>query len=230
MSWDGTEEDKTYTHLMILLFTMFLGAMIGVMARAGGTQAIVRKLARYTTNRERAQMMTWGLGFAVFFDDYANTLLVGGTMRPITDRLKISREKLAFLVDSTAAPVAGLALISTWIGFEVSTINEAYKQLFPQGEYNAYSTFVSTIPFRFYALHILVFVLLIAYTGNDFGPMLRAEARTLRTGVVGAELGVDHESATISKGRRELVRSAVVPLVVLIGAIAGGTGCDRNGR
>ncbi|MFQ5734820.1 MAG: Na+/H+ antiporter NhaC family protein, partial [Planctomycetaceae bacterium] len=218
--------DGQYGHLLIVLFTMFLGAMIGVMARAGGTRAVVASLARFTTKREHAQVMTWTMGFAIFFDDYANTLLVGSTMRPVTDRLKISREKLAFLVDSTAAPVAGLAVISTWVGIEVSYINDTYKQLFTNGEeWNAYSTFIATIPFRFYALHLLVFVLLIAYSGHDFGPMLRAEARTLRTGDLGADptrTDVDDDSASPNDSARELLRTALIPLVVLIGAIAGG--------
>ncbi|MCH8829060.1 MAG: Na+/H+ antiporter NhaC family protein [Planctomycetes bacterium] len=217
-----------YSHILILLFTMFLGAMIGVMARSGGTSAIVRSMARFSKTREQGQMLTWGMGFAIFFDDYANTLLVGGTMRPITDRLKISREKLAFIVDSTAAPIAGLAVISTWVGVEVGFIQDTYKELFRDTgvEWNAYSTFLTSLPYRFYSLHLVVFVLLIAYSGNDFGPMLRAEARALKYGQLtrpGATVDTDdHAETADEKTDRPLLRTAIVPLVVLISLIVVG--------
>ncbi|MCH7687105.1 MAG: hypothetical protein IH899_10565, partial [Planctomycetes bacterium] len=122
--------DGEYPHMLIILFTLFLGAMVGVMANSGGTTALVTSLSKYARNREQGQVMTWLMGFVIFFDDYANTLLVGSTMRPLTDRLKISREKLAFIVDSTAAPVAGLAFISTWVGVEVGFIEDSYAQIF----------------------------------------------------------------------------------------------------
>ncbi|GAB4136763.1 MAG: hypothetical protein Tsb009_03930 [Planctomycetaceae bacterium] len=216
-----------HSHLLIILFTMFLGAMIGVMARSGGTRAIVNGMARFTKNREQGQLMTWAMGFVIFFDDYANTLLVGGTMRPVTDKLRISREKLAFLVDSTAAPVAGLAIISTWVGVEVGYIQSTYNQLFPGTgmEWNAYSTFLATIPFRFYPVHLLVFVMLIAYIGNDYGPMLRAEARALKHGQMSRlDANVDAEALDHSLSNKESdqaprLRTAIVPLVVLIGLI-----------
>ena len=96
------------------------------MSASGGTRALVDRLTQYTKTREHGQVMTWLLGLVVFFDDYANTLLVGSTMRPVSDRLRISREKLAFLVDSTAAPVAGLAIVSTWVGFEVGQIGTGF--------------------------------------------------------------------------------------------------------
>ena len=99
-------------HLTIILFTLFLGAMIGVMSASGGSAAVVNRIAQKVKNRQQGQTLTWLTGLVVFFDDYANTILIGGTMRPVTDRLKISREKLAFLIDATAAPVAGLAVIS----------------------------------------------------------------------------------------------------------------------
>ncbi len=165
-------------HLLIVLFTLFLGAMIGVMSRSGGTHGLVDSMARFTKNRQRGQLTTWFLGMVVFFDDYANSLLVGGTMRPMTDRLKISREKLAFLVDSTAAPIAGLALISTWVGFELGQIQDTYEALGLESE-GIYEIFLYSIPFRFYAVFLIVFVGLIALLGHDYGPMLRAEIRSL---------------------------------------------------
>ena len=91
-------------HASIIVFTMLLGGTIGVISRAGGTAGMVDAFARYATSSRRGQLVAWAMGVAIFFDDYANTLIVGNTMRPITDRLRISREKLAYLVDSTAAP------------------------------------------------------------------------------------------------------------------------------
>ena len=122
------------------------------------------------------------MGTIIFFDDYANTLLVGSTMRPWTDRLKISREKLAYLVDSTAAPVATVAVISTWVGFEVGLIQEAMFRV--GGETNAYTFFLQTIPYSYYPLLTLLFVYLIAFTGRDFGPMRTAELRAFHEGQV----------------------------------------------
>ena len=86
----NADSGGAHSHILIILFTTFLGAMIGVMANSGGTQAIVNSLSRFTKTREQGQVATWGMGFVIFFDDYANTLLVGGTMRPVTDRLRIS--------------------------------------------------------------------------------------------------------------------------------------------
>ena len=210
-------------HLMIIFFTMFLGAMVGVMWQGGGTTALVGSMGRFTKKREHGQLMTWAMGLVIFFDDDANTLLVGSTMRPITDRLKISREKLAFLVDSTAAPVAGLALVSTWVGIEIQYIGDTYADLGLKA--NVFDVFLATIPYRFYPLHLLAFVCLIAYIGHDYGPMLRAEARALAgrkakdTSAIGDEpADSDHEII----GRRSVARNAYIPLMVLLSAIIVG--------
>ena len=111
-------------HAAIMVFTLFLGAMVGIVSRNGGTQGIVKAVEPLASNPKRGKIATWLAGLAIFFDDYANTLIVGNTMRPITDRLKISREKLAYLVDSTAAPVAALVPVSTWVGYEISLIGD----------------------------------------------------------------------------------------------------------
>jgi Na+/H+ antiporter NhaC len=99
-----------------LLFTLALGGMIGILTKSGSTKALVDRLTHHTRTRRAGLLTAWGGGLVVFFDDYANCLLVGSTLRPLTDRLRISREKLAYILDSTAAPVATVALISTWVG------------------------------------------------------------------------------------------------------------------
>jgi len=161
--------------MSILIFSLTLGGMVGVMSRSGGTLGIVYKLSRFASNSRRGQLVTWVMGVLVFFDDYANTLIVGNTMRPLTDKLKISREKLAYLVDSTAAPIANIAIISTWIGYELSLINEAFRNIGIND--NAYITFFKTIPYNFYPLFTLAFGLFIAATGRDLFSMFKAEQR-----------------------------------------------------
>ena len=171
--------------ISIIVFTCFLGAMVGLLTKSGGTHGIVEMLTPYATSGRRGQVATFFMGVLIFFDDYANTLIVGPTMRPITDRLKISREKLAYIVDSTAAPVVCLFPISTWVGFEIGLIGDAFKTL--GRSVDPYTTFVSSIPYRFYPIFALVLVLTLALAKVDFGPMLKAERRTRRTGKVLAD-------------------------------------------
>jgi Na+/H+ antiporter NhaC len=216
--------DPDKAHMQIILFTTFLGALIGVMSHSGATTALVNRMSRFTQSREHGQLLTWAMGLIVFFDDYANTLLVGGTMRPVTDRLKISREKLAFLVDSTAAPIAGLAIISTWVGVEIGYIADTYADLTSTYQdldlqWDGYSIFLATIPYRFYPLHLIVFVLLIAYSGHDYGAMLRAEARASRGDVIrpgSAVPGIEDSDSAGSRANRLLVRNALIPLGTLL--------------
>ena len=111
----------------IIIFTLLLGGMVGIITKSGGFKGIVDSLSKKVSSPKSTQMYTWLMGILIFFDDYTNTLIVGNTMRPLTDKWKISREKLAYIVDSTAAPMASLALISTWIGFEISLINQSLK-------------------------------------------------------------------------------------------------------
>lgn len=161
--------------MSIIVFSLVLGGMVGVISKMGGTQGIVLSLAKYASNRIRGQLVTWLMGVLIFFDDYANTLIVGNTMRPLTDKLKISREKLAYMVDSTAAPVANIAIISTWIGFELSLIGVAFIALGITD--NAYITFFKTIPYNFYPIFALITGFTISVTGRDFLSMLKAEKR-----------------------------------------------------
>lgn len=114
-------------HTQIVIFTLLLGGMVGIIARNGGTLGVVERVAPFAKTGRRGKVGTWLAGLAIFFDDYANTLIVGNTMRPITDRLKISREKLAYIVDSTAAPVAALVPVSTWVGYEIGLIGDGLR-------------------------------------------------------------------------------------------------------
>jgi len=163
-------------HQSIIVFSMLIGGMVALVSRNGGMQGVVEALARRAKTPQSAQFMTWLLGVLIFFDDYANTLLVGNTMRPVTDRLRVSREKLSYLVDATAAPVAAIAFISTWIGAEISYIEGGLEKL-PGVGLGAYQVFLYSLSYAFYPIFTLIFMLLIIGMKRDFGPMFAAEWR-----------------------------------------------------
>ncbi len=216
-------------HMSIVLFTMTLGGMVGIVSRSGGTQGIVVALAKYAKTRRSGSLATWAMGLLIFFDDYSNSLLVGNTMRPFTDKLRISREKLSYLVDSTSAPIASIALVSTWIGFELGLINSSFQALEIEG--NAYVTFISSIPYSFYSIMALVMVGILAYTGRDFGPMYKAERRALEHGLVlreGATPLIDKEFASLlpPEGTRSHWYTAILPIVTMIVALLIGLYMD----
>ncbi|MFQ5797444.1 MAG: Na+/H+ antiporter NhaC family protein [Bacteroidota bacterium] len=163
-------------HVSIIVFSMLFGGMVGIITRNGGTLGIANLVTRFAKTPRGVQISTGLLDILMFFDDYANCLVVGNLMRPITDRLKISREKLAYIVDSGAATVSSVFLISTWIGFELGLIDQGLKAIGSSAD--AYSVFLNTIPYRFYPILALAFVFIVALTGRDFGPMLAAERRS----------------------------------------------------
>jgi Na+/H+ antiporter NhaC len=164
-------------HAAIILFTMMIGGMVGIITRNGGMAQVVRIVVSRAKSAIGGQVAVWLMGLMVFFDDYANTLVVGNTSRPITDQLKISREKLAYIVDSTAAPVVCLALVTTWIGYQVSLIDQAMAGIEGLSGTTAYALFLRSIPYSFYPILAVIFVFAVAMTGRDMGPMLRAEIR-----------------------------------------------------
>lgn len=166
-----------FDHLLVFAFTSILGIQVALIHRTGGMLGIVRWAAPMAKTRRGGQVLTFLLGLVVFIDDYANTLLLGSTMRPITDRLKISREKLAFLVDTTAAPVSGIALVSTWVATEISSMETGFNDAGIEIGNNTFGIFLSTIPSRFYILYALAFVFVCAVMCRDFGPMLTAERK-----------------------------------------------------
>lgn len=163
-------------HMSIIVFSMLIGGMVALISKNGGMGGIVKKLSKYAKDKKSSQMVTWFLGIVVFFDDYANTLVVGNTMRPISDSYRISREKLSYLVDSTAAPVASIAFITTWIGAQLAYIQSGMENL---GQYDVspYSLYFSSLQYAFYPVLTIVFMLILILSGKDFGPMYHAEQR-----------------------------------------------------
>ena len=209
-------------HASIIIFTLSIGGMVGIVSKMGGTKAIAESLAKKATTARGAQIVTAVLGCLVFFDDYANTLIVGPTMRPLTDKLKVSREKLAYIVDSTAAPVVGLAFVSTWVGYEIGIMTDAYAKI--GVDINGFEVFFRTIPYAFYNLFAIVLVFSIAIMNRDFGPMYKAEKRARTTGKVLADgahpmssdsMDFDENKAEADKKPLK-VKNAVIPILTLV--------------
>jgi Na+/H+ antiporter NhaC len=168
--------DRDYQ--LILLYVVLIMAMIAVMLRSGGLRGIANGLSRFAKGPRSAKLVTAAAGLIIFIDDYANTMIVGSAMRPITDRCGVSREKLAFLVDATAAPIAGIALVSTWIGYEISLLGDQAVEL--GIDHSAYSIFLDAIAYRFYCIVMIAFVFLNSLFDVDFGPMAKAEEAARR--------------------------------------------------
>lgn len=213
------------SYATLILFTLLLGGMVGIIGRSGGAQGIAASVTRFATSARRGQLTTWVLGWLVFFDDYANTLLVGPTMRPITDRLRVSREKLAFIVDGTSAPVASVALVSSWIGVEVGYISAELQSL--SLDQDAYWVFVQTLPYRFYPFLMLFAGFMLVVMGRDFGPMWEAEKRARSEGklvAAGATPATDFDDASMAPPADKPHRwhNAAVPLLaVLVTVLVG---------
>jgi Na+/H+ antiporter NhaC len=222
---DALAGDDGWDHTSIAVFTLLLGGLVGIVARSGGAKGIVNALAKHATSPMRGQVATWLMGIFIFFDDYTNTLIVGNTMRPITDRLRISREKLSYLVDSTAAPVACVAVVTSWIGFEISLLKDAFESV-GMLDRNPFTTFLMSIPYSYYPILTLFFGFLIARMGRDFGPMLTAERRAREEGLL-----LRPEAVPISNIDTEITSAenvperwfnAVVPIsVVIVGTVVG---------
>lgn len=201
-------------HASVTLFTVLLGSMICIMGDSGGTDAVVSRVARFADTRKKGQSLTWLAGLIVFFDDYANTMLIGGSVRPLTDRLKISRAKLAFLIDATAAPVAGLAL-STWTAFEIEQVQLGLEEASVAAD--ATAVFVSTIPYRIYPILAIFVVGAVAVSGRDFGPMLKAERE-----VAGAQTAPssDQQGESVQPAGGT-IWTAIIPIVMLVITVVG---------
>jgi hypothetical protein len=170
-------------HLYILGFVLLLSSTVAVVTRMGGIDGMVQVLLRFASSSRSVQAVAYALGLGIFFDDYANTIIVGNSCGPLFDRKKVSRAKLAYIVDSTAAPIAGIAILSTWVAYQIST----YAPQLPTVGIEAsqgYALFLQTIPYRFYCMLAIVTVGLVVFLQRDFGPM-KAVERSARQGAGG---------------------------------------------
>ena len=204
---------RDWDHLHVLAFTLLLGGMVGILESAGSMARMISGWTRRVSTRRDGQTLIGFTGLLIFFDDYANTLLVGGTMRTTAERYGISRAKLAYLVDSTAAPVAGLTLVSTWVATELSYLQTGLTDAGIEATNMTFSVFLHSLPYRFYPLLALWFVFVIAQSGKDFGPMWEEENSASRKPI--------HPSRwTSSTSWRDTV-AAVMPIVICLIVISG---------
>jgi len=207
-------------HVFVLLFTFFIGALVQQIRVSGGMNAIVKFLSPKIKSAKHAQLYTFFMGIIIFFDDYANTLIVGNSMRPITDKFKVSREKLSFIVDATAAPVSSLMMISTWIGYEVGLIGEAFKHAGIESD--AYLSFVASVPFRFYGILMLFFIFSIIFLDFDFFTMKKANIKSLYDKKNKEKKELDNKNersqdvSDLNQHINGTILHAVVPLLILI--------------
>jgi Na+/H+ antiporter NhaC len=219
-SWNAT----------ILVFDFLIGAMVALLYASGSMYSVAEVIGKRVKSARTASIMTSILGIIVFFDDYSNTIVVGNSMRPLTDKHRVSRELLSYIVDSTAAPVAGLMIVSTWIGYEVLQINGALdvlKEQFDQGlipaapDISGYGLWLTAVPFHFYSILALILVFLVAATRRHFGPMLKAEYRALTEGKIlrdGAQPLMPTESV-LGEAPREKRASYWIFLASVLGLI-----------
>lgn len=196
----------------ILVFLVILGTMVQLMNRTGGSAAFGTWAANRIKSREGAQLSTMLLGCLIFIDDYFNCLTVGSVMRPVTDKHKISRAKLAYLIDSTAAPVCIIAPISSWA---------AAVSGFVKGE-NGISIFVQSIPFNFYALLTILMMVLIICMKIDFGSMLLHENNARQGDLFTSGKSEQPSETSLEEGRAGQVSDMFVPVILLvIGCVIG---------
>ena len=196
-----------YEHIQIIVFTLLIGGMVRLITANGGMRGVVNWLSKRAKGPRSGQLMTFIMDLCVFFDDYSNTLVVGNTMRPIADKLKISREKLSYIVDSTSAPVVAIAFVTTWIGAELSYIQDGIDVIGLDA--NAYYVFINSLKYSFYPILTLCFVLMLIFSQRDYGPMLKAERKARMATPTNSE-NIDNQQENAH------IIDALIPLLVLI--------------
>ncbi|KAL3919404.1 MAG: hypothetical protein SGILL_003769 [Bacillariaceae sp.] len=175
---------NNWGHVAVILFTVFLSGTVGMMQKSGGMLGFTRDIAKIAKTPRSGMFACMCVGIIIFFDDYANVLLAGETMRPLLDLLHISREKLSFVVDGTSAPIASISPISSWVGFEVGLINDELDKIIKYVDDNGltltikdsgFAIFLQSIKYRYYPIFMIVMMFLLILLQRDFGPMLLAE-------------------------------------------------------
>ncbi len=196
---------KISDNAYMIIFLALLWAVVMLVSKSGGSSAYGKWAGKRIRSKRSAAFATSLLGILIFIDDGFNCLTVGTVMRPITDRLRISREKLAYIIDATAAPVCIIAPVSSWAVAVASEVSET----------GGFHTFLSTIPYNFYALMTILMVFVISFTGRDFGPMKKAEERAKQ------ETTGDISSTDTVQGKGKVIDLVLPILVLIICAILG---------
>lgn len=225
-------------HAGVIAFTLFLGAFVAVMQRSGAIRGFGEAAMKYAQDRRFAQGMAWGLGAAFLaIDDYFHVIAAGSVFRPLTDDAKVSREKLAYIIDSTAAPMVIMMPISTWVGVILSTV--AGVAAIQTAGVKPFTVFIEGIPFNFYAILTVVFVGFTAFLPMEFGPMRKAQRRALEEGKLmrdGAKPLMSKEVSELpmAPGAKPRASNLLLPLAFLFAAAitmlyVTGAGIDGGG-
>ncbi|WP_165045659.1 MULTISPECIES: Na+/H+ antiporter NhaC family protein [unclassified Adlercreutzia] len=193
----------------IFIFLVMLGMMVALVNKAGGAAAFGKWAAAHVTSRVGTQFASFVLGVLIFVDDYFNCLTVGSVMRPLTDSKNVSRAKLAFIIDATAAPICMIAPVSSW----AAAVSGVASDL----NVNGIELFINAIPFNFYSLLMIVFVVGLIFLNFDYGPMAKAELEAYKNGNLGA---LDDEPAV--ENSKASLWDMLVPILVLIICCVGG--------
>ena len=194
----------------ILAFLVMLGILVALMNKAGGSAAFGRWAKKNIKSRVGAQLASILLGCLIFIDDYFNCLTVGTVMKPLTDSYRVSREKLAYIIDSTAAPMCIIAPVSSWAAAVGSSLKST-------GAFQSdFQAFVSTIPYNFYAIFCLLLVLYLSWTNRDFGPMKKAEENALLKSVEDKGSGATVEKPKHAQSDKGTIWDMLLPLIALI--------------
>ena len=210
-------------NIWMAIFVFLILSMISVVVSSGGMGGIVVWLSRFATGTRSTQVVTALIGVFVFIGDYTSAMLTGPSMRPMTDRFRVCREKLAYIVDSTSAPITGLAFVSTWIGVEVGLFSDVSDSL--QLGRDGYSMFFDALGFRFYCILTVIFVIINALSGRDYGAMRKASIRARETGAVSApNAKILGDAAAFTSAPNVVMQplSAILPLVTLFTILLSG--------
>ncbi|MDO4560883.1 MAG: Na+/H+ antiporter NhaC family protein [bacterium] len=215
------EQAKDGYNSSLLVMMVFIGGFVGVVTGSGGAAVFANKVSHFINTRCKAQLAVWFAGILIFFTDSGNPLILGPAFQPITDKIRVSREKLAWLLDSTASPVC---ILIPFIGWGIFIMGLMHKEFEALGLPNTdFATFVKVIPFQFYAIGTLFMIPIVAFFGYEFSAMYKAEERTITTGTPfwpesqparpAVDINAVHKNATPSM--------MLVPLVVLFVCIFG---------
>ncbi|MCD2202767.1 Na+/H+ antiporter NhaC family protein [Halobacterium sp. KA-6] len=213
-------------HAQIIIFTLLLGSAVAMIWRLGGSHAVRDWALEHIDSKRTAGVVAWLLGLLLFFDDYANSAVVGSTMKDVSDFLGVSREKLSYIVDSTAAPVATLT-ISSWVAFQLSMIETGYQTagVAVADRPDAFAVFLQSIPFNMYAILAIAMVAIVVLSCRDYGEMLGAEHRASTTGKVTRDDArpMQDVEATLGEPKTENPKllSFFAPIAVLIAVTVG---------
>ncbi len=218
--------DKVGSNVNILVFLVILGILVAAISRSGATRAYGEWASKTIKGQRSALLLTALLGIVIFIDDYFNCLTVGTVMRPVTDKLKVARTKLAYIIDATAAPICIIAPVSSWAAAVGSSLPE-------DSTIDGFSLFLQTIPFNLYAWLTILFMIFIIWTGRDFAAMGESIRENSKKFVIPKEYAdAEQKSADMELGHGKII-DLILPLIVLIAACVYGmlyTGGIHEGK